>query len=231
MQAGEPFVLRRINVFVVGNAAHAPPHPRIEHVVAAHVVIPHALPRRFQRMVPATLARRQRSLGALLPVDIDDLDDDINGPTGGIRAQQRGGDQHPERLAILVVHPAFEPQIGAFTAHHLLEMQHHRRAVLGVDRLLGGSSEALVGSEAQHRLVGAVDVDGPLVDADQRHADGGALHDLAQQCAALVEAKQFRVDAVAGLFRWFGHASNAGSQPLRSGLFRARGSHDFRLNR
>ena len=66
--------------------------------------------------------------------------------------------------------------------------------------------KARAGLKPQHRLVGAVDIDHATVDANQRHADRGALHDLAQECAALVEAEYVGVGA-------FGDFGRHGSHP------------------
>ena len=108
-----------------------------------------------------------------------------------------------------MVHAALDAHVLELAAQHAVEPQHHSRAVLGEYGLIGGLAQALARREAQHRLVGLVDPDGAAVDADQRHADGGALHDLAQQRSALVEAEDIRL----GVFGVHPHPVTLASEP------------------
>ena len=87
VNTGQPGALRRIDCLVLGNAPHLPPDARVDDLVRGHVAVPDTLPRRLKRVVPKALAFGQSGLGALLPVDIDELDDDIERTVGGFAAQ------------------------------------------------------------------------------------------------------------------------------------------------
>lgn len=155
-------------------------------------------PAEFEGEVPAALAVGERRLGAFLAVDVDDLDDGIERPAGRVAAQQRGADQHPQWLAVMMDHPAFEAELLDLAAQHLVEAQHHGCSVVGKDCLFGGTAQPRSGRVAEHGLIGAVDVDRPFVGPHEGHADGRALHHLAQQRAALVEAENLRLGFLDG---------------------------------
>ena len=92
----------RVDLLVGVDAAHDLPHARVERGLGVEVVVPDPLPGAFQGEVPAALAFGERGLGALLPVDIDRLDDRVVQVAGVLVAQRRGRDQHPDRLAVLL---------------------------------------------------------------------------------------------------------------------------------
>ena len=80
-------------------------------------------------------------------------------------------------------------QVGDFATQQLADAQHGGLAVQLVDQAVATQPQAGAGRIAEHGLEGAVGIDGAIVATDQDHADGGALHDLAQQRFALLEAE------------------------------------------
>ena len=74
MDPREPTLLRVSYGSVCIDAAHDLPHPGIKRRARPKVVIPYPLPGAFQREVPAAFGFRDRVVGLLLSVDVDDLD-------------------------------------------------------------------------------------------------------------------------------------------------------------
>src|SRR6476620_3196230 len=97
----QPRVARTIDFLVEAEAAHLPPHARIEHLLVPEIVVPNTLSRAFERKVPSALAFGERRLGKFLLVDVLDLEDQIDRFAGPLIAQDRRRHLAPERAAIL----------------------------------------------------------------------------------------------------------------------------------
>ena len=96
MNPRQPRLARSVDLLVQAEAAHLPPHARIEDLAVPEVVVPDALPRALQREVPAALALGERGLGELLLVDVLDLEDQVDRLAGALVAQHRRRHLAPE---------------------------------------------------------------------------------------------------------------------------------------
>jgi hypothetical protein len=78
-----------------------------------------------------------------------------------------------------MIHSAFRLEVLDLTPDQLAETQVHNGAIFGRQDIGIRKTQDSVRFPAEHRLVGAIGVEDPAVNADKGHADRRALRDLA----------------------------------------------------
>ena len=144
-------------------------------------MVPDPLPGRFQREIPASLGVGERGLGALLAVDVDDLQDDVERVARVVAAQQGGRSQRPDGGPIPVPQPPFGAMLLGLAPEQAVEVEHGGRVAVWMNEVAQPAAQQSLGLDAEHLGERAVRIEKPTIDTYQNHPDRGAFQDPAQQ--------------------------------------------------
>ena len=187
----EPTLLRVVVGSFRIDAAHDLPHPRMKRRARPKVVVPHPLSGTLEREVPAAFGLGDRCVGLLLPVDIDDLDDQVERRCGVFPPHRGRRGEAPEGAAV-------DPAIEAFGAIAVDLAADQGRDLFAravdhprSDNISRTETDALGPRTAEHVGKGLIGIDNTTLRVDQRHADRRVLHDAAKYLPALREGDEF----------------------------------------
>ena len=190
MDALQPQFGGRVDLLVGTHAAHHPPHARIERGLGVEVVVPDALPGALQGEVPAVLAFGKRRFGALLPVDVDRLDDGVLRRAVLLVANGRSLDQHPDRLAVLLPIAALGVIVVAVPVQQIPELRRRGVGIVGIDQGVDTHVHRLIDVVAEQIVEGAIGIEQAAVWTDKEGRNRSVVQDTAKQFLAVPEPKR-----------------------------------------
>ena len=161
----------------------------MERLAGGEVHVPDALAGAFEGEVPAALALGERRFGLLAGGDVLELDDEVEGGSGRLVADGRGGDERPDGGAVPPPESPLRPQRLGLAADQAERRLGARHPVVGMGEVENAEGAELRLARAEHGGERTVGGDPVAVGVDEAHADGGAVHDGAKALLARLRCR------------------------------------------
>jgi hypothetical protein len=188
VNGGQPPVRARINFLGGIHPAHRPPRVAVERALIRQIVVPDALSGAFEGTIPPALALGKCCLGALLKIDINDLDGEIKSSTTCV-AQYGGRRQYPNEVTILAEIAALGAIQFDFSCRQGRGLFARPSCIIRMNDLRDSMSDDLIGLVSEEITKGAVGVNYLPICPGDECGNRGISDDVSQQRAPVVDAQ------------------------------------------